>query len=230
MLEQTSMYDISAPKASGHAKLLEWRKRYSAADYPGRVVLNMFYELLGIEGIWPDILDGFQGSAVQSSFSEAMTTLITMKRQFQGQILHPQLLHLLERNTPAADTTFSDWRDRIAGAASGDNACVVEIEYGYWFYNQYCAATLAWGACGLLGLSRQAAFLEVSGGMVGDGAFDTFEELLGRLCAVMGATASSIDWRGKPVDLGDIMSGRVGNYYPSDFPILPPLWPCGGTS
>lgn len=219
------MFDMSLPKAASTKKLQEWRARYPVREYPEKVVMNMFYELFAIEGIWPEIESAFSGRRQCRDFDSAYQQMIAAKRNFQSTSLNGRLPQLLSGNVMAADARFSDWRDRQDRAVSGSNEAVVEVEYGYWFYHQYCAATLAWAACGLLGMNKEQAFVEVAGGMCGGMELGSFRGTLQSFQQVMGAVFSGFkDYRGNPVDMGLVMSGRGGNYYPSDFPTLPELW------
>ena len=219
------MFDMRIPKAASAKKLQEWRARYPARDYPEKVVMNLFYELFAIEGIWPEIERAFSGRRQCPDFDTAYQQMIAMKRNYQSTVLNGQLPRLMSQDVIAADARFSDWCDRQRKAVGGDNEAVVEVEYGYWFYHQYCAATLAWAACGLLGMNKEQAFTEVAGGMCGGMQLNSFRGALQSFQQVLGMVFSGFkDYRGSPIDTGLVMSGRGGKYYPEDFPTLPGLW------
>lgn len=219
------MFDMDFPKKSGTVKIREWRDRYSREEYPGKVVINLFYELFGIEGIWPQMQDIFISGPRYSEFRDAYEQMIALKRSYQVGPLRGLLMEYLATNRLAADTRNSDWSEKVLAASRGDNDAVIEIEYGYWFYNQYCAVTLGWGACGLLGMSKEDAFMEIAGGIPGDLKFDSFGSLQQSLKHVLGIVLDGFKASdGTRVDMKDIVSGKVKTYYPNDFPLLPKLW------
>jgi hypothetical protein len=219
------MFNMDMPKESGKAKLDGWRERYSKEEYPSKVVVNLFYELFALEGIWPQIEQIFSSGSKYSDFREAYEQMILVKRTYQMGPLRGLLMESLATDRVAADTKKSNWTNKENLASTGDNESVVEIEYGYWYYNQYCAATLAWAACGLLGQNKEDAFFEVAGGITGGIDFDSFGSVLNGLKNVLGAVFEGFkDASGNEVDPKDIISGKAITYYPKDFPLLPPLW------
>ncbi len=219
------MFNMDNPKRSGKAKLDEWRARYSREEYPSKVVINLFYELFAIEGIWTQIEQIFATPAKYSEYGEALEQMAHLKRSYQMGPLRGLLMQNLSSDKQAADTRKSDWTEKESLASRGDNEVVVEIEYAYWFYNQYCHVMLAWGACGLLGLSKEEAFEEVAGGMVGDVRYDSFASVLEGFKSVLGIVLDGFkDAKGNKVDMMDIVNGKASRYYPNDFPLLPSLW------
>jgi hypothetical protein len=219
------MFNMDAPKKSGKAKLDTWRSRYTKEEYPSKVVVNLFYELFAIEGIWPQIEQIFGSGPKYSEFRESYEQMIIVKRTYQMGPLRGLLMENLSTDKIAADTKKSDWTNKEHSASNGDNESVVEIEYGYWYYNQYCAATLAWAACGLLGQNKEDAFFEVAGGITGDIDFDSFGSVLNGFKNVLSAVFEGFkDATGNEVNTKDIISGKVTTYYPNDFPLLSKLW------
>ncbi len=219
------MLNFKAIQDSGITKLHEWRSRYDKRQYPEKVVHNIFYELFAVEGIWRDLTSTFTGVSQTSDFNAAYQNVVNQKRNYQVQSVNQNLLLYLNQDKPVCGTKYSEWTDDIKLASTGNNASVVELEYSYWFYNQYGAATLMWAACGLLGLNKRQAFQQISGGDLGDFRADTFSEIVQSLSSILGAGMGGYqDYLGNPVSNAVIFG--IGNvkYYPNNFTILPQLW------
>ena len=203
-------------------KLKEWRNRYSKSEYPYKVIMNMFYELITMELIWDEINSAFSGQKKASNQEEALIHLGEIKRNAQVQYVHPQLEKFLKSDKMAGGAKFSDFKDSIEKAKNGNNHMVIEIEYSYWFYCQYYEAVLEWAAYGYLGLDKNSAYREVTGGDVGGLKLDSFQDAIQFFPSVLGISFSYKDENGNSIDP---MSAGDKKYYPEDFEILPALFP-----
>ena len=217
------MYDITNSSQNKINKLNEWRNRYSKDEYPYKVILNMFYDLFSTQKIWSQINESFSGFKKYSDFNDAFNEITSMRRNAQLDYVQPNLMKLLDDNKEAAGTKYSDYSESVSKAQGGDNHAVVEIEYTYWFYGSYNDATIYWAACGLLGLDKVSAYIEITGGNVGGLKLDSFQDVIEFLPQVLGASVggSFVDADGNPVN--PIFDKGV-KYYPKEFKMLPSLW------
>jgi hypothetical protein len=221
----SEMVDFKAVQDSGITKLHEWRNRYDKREYPEKIVINIFYDIFAIEGVWNELTSTFTGVKRASDFNTAYQNVVNLKRDYQVRSLNQNLLLFIRQDKPVCDTKYSDWSEDIKLASNGDNASVVELEYSYWFYNQYGAATLMWAACGSLGLNKRQAFQQISGGDLGDFKADTFAEIVQSFASILGVVFDGYqDYQGNPVSNASIYGGGNIKYYPKSFKIPPKLW------
>jgi len=219
------MLNMESLRESGISKLNEWRNRYDRVEYPGKVVINIFYELFGIEGVWRELSTNFSGEERTSDFGLAYQHVVYLKRNYQIQSLRDNLQTYLNQDKVVCGVKYSDWRNDIKLASKGSNADVIDIEYSYWYYNQYCLATLHWAALGLMGFDKHSAFREISGGDIEGFKADTFSDILKYLSQVLGLEFDGHkDLNGNKLDLIAIMNNSNIKSYPASFTFLPKLW------
>lgn len=217
------MFDIKASQISQINKLKEWRERYSKNDYPGKVILNLFYELFTIELIWDEINLAFSGEIQFSDPAQAFSHIVEIKRQVQLREVHADLERLMANDTIACGVKYSDFQGMIENAINGDNGSVVEVEYSYWYYCQYYEAIIEWAACGYLGYDKHSAFQAVTGGDVGGLKLDTFENTVEFFHKLLGISFSWKDADGNSINpLSE--EDKNKKYYSDSFEILSPLW------
>ena len=218
------MYDITKSYNNKINKLHAWRDRYSKDEYPYKVILNMFYDLFATQFIWTEINQSFSGWKKYSDYSDALNEIYDLRRNVQLDDVNPRLNELLNTNEEAAGLKYSDFSESISNAKKGDNHAVVEVEYSYWFYGSYNDVTIFWAACGLMGLDKHSAYLEITGGDVGGLRLDTFKDAIEYFPQIFGASLSFdnfVDADGNTIN--PLLKQGV-KYYPRDFELLPSLW------
>lgn len=217
------MFDIQASQNRKINKLKEWRTKYSKDEYPYKVVLNLFYELFSVEFIWDDINRAFEEGQQFTDPTQALIYFGEKKREVQLSVIHQQVQQFMQNDRVAGGIKFSDFKSMIQNSRNGDNHQVIEIEYAYWFYCQYLEAALQWAACGLLGMDKHSAYIEVTGGDVGGLKLDTLENAITYFHQVLGISFNYKDADNNSIDP---LSEKDKNkkYYPDSFEMLPPLW------
>ena len=217
------MFDKKASQNRKIEKLKDWRIRYSKEEYPYKVILNMFYELISIELIWDDINSAFTGTKQYNNINEAYNHIGHLKRHVQLSVVNQNLDSYLKYDKVACGAKYSDFKTMIAEAQNGNNHKVVEIEYSYWFYCQYWEAVIEWAAFGYLGFDKHTAFCTISGGDLGGVKLDTFQNTVRSLSTLLGISFSWKDADGNSID-PKLDENKNKKYYPGDFELLPQLW------
>ena len=219
------MIDIKSIKSNKIDLLKTWRSRYSESEYPYKVIMNMFYELFADALIWNDIDQAFRNqSRLFNTYEEALEHVYMMKRNVQLEQVHSNLEStLMPGNKIAAGARFSDFEKNINLAKNGDNEAVVEIEYSYWYFCQYHDAFLHWAACAYLGMDKHEAFVETTGGDLGDLNLGNLEGTISSLSKILGGSFGGgfKDSQGNSVNP---LTEPNKKYYPESFEILPPLF------
>jgi len=198
-------YDLSNTMNRKIQKLYQWRDRYSKSEYPYKVVVNLFYELYTIHFMWDEISSIFSKGLFSrprryNNFQDAMNHMVNIKREIQVRDVNPKLIDIMESNLPACGQQFEQYKKMISGAKNGNNGEVEEIEYSYAYITSVIELVIPWAACGLLGMDKHKAFVEVTGGDVGGLSLQSFEEAYKYFNTI-------VNW-------------QVGDSYQK----LPPLW------
>jgi len=175
-------YDIKNTMDRKIQKLYQWRARYSKNEYPYKVVVNLFYELYTIHFMWDEISSIFSKGLFSRSkrynnFSDAMNHMVNIKNEIQIREINPKLIELMESNLPVCgEMQYFQYKEMIEKARNGNNDEVEEIEYSYAYILTVVELITPWAACGLLGMDKHKAFVEVTGGDVGGLSLQSFEE------------------------------------------------------
>ena len=174
-------YDLNNTVNRKIQKLHQWRERYSKSEYPYKVVVNLFYELYTIHFMWDEISSIFSKGLFSSpkrynNFPDAMNHMVNIKSEIQVREINPKLIGLMESNLPACDQQFGQYKQMIEDAKNGNNGEVEEIEYSYAYITSVIELVIPWAACGLLGMDKHKAFVDVTGGDVGGLSLQSFEE------------------------------------------------------
>ncbi|SDX95996.1 Sel1 repeat-containing protein [Allochromatium warmingii] len=215
------MLDMSGPRQGAIEKLQSWRNQYSQQEYPEKVLINLFYDLYAMDGMWPQIETCFSGAQRFSDHNQALNHIIGLKRKYQAEVLRPRLLQMMNADQAVGNAKPSNWADRLNLAQAGDDASVIELEYSYWYYFQYQSATLSWAAAGLQGLDKRSAFIEVAGGEVGGLRLSSFSDALRFFPVILGIELEHKDIDGNRVEAASSGGKKV---YPASFAMLPKLW------
>ena len=109
----------------------------------------------------------------------------------------------------------------IEDAKNGNNDEVEEIEYSYAYITSVIELVIPWAACGLLGMDKHKAFVDVTGGDVGGLKLDTFKDTIQFFPTVLGVSFSWEDADGNSIN--PVLSEEK-KYYPDSFVFLPSLW------
>ena len=220
------MINVSEIQENKINLLRTWRDRYSPSEYPYKVVMNMFYELFADELIWNDIDNAFnRREKIFSSYDQALEHIYMMKRDVQINSVRPNLeTSLMPKNKIAAGARFSDFDDNISLAKEGDNEAIVEIEYSYWYFCQYHDVFLHWAACAFLGMDKHEAFIEATGGDLGDLNLSSLEGAIGSFSMILGGGFGGGGWQDYEGNSVNPLQNPNIKYYPTSFQILPPLF------
>ena len=166
-------------------RLLEWRRRYSADEYPVKIAQNLLYEALTIQKMWVELKRSFStmnlGGKRQlfTSFDEAHNYIFVRRRQIQTHEILPFLPAAYRSTEAIPRLNFSSFRKRVDEARRGNQKTLEEIEFTYYFHTAAYEMVYAWAAAGLLGLDEGKAFHEIATGVLSGVDFDSMDSLIG---------------------------------------------------
>ncbi|MCK4338420.1 MAG: hypothetical protein KAW87_00305 [Candidatus Cloacimonetes bacterium] len=191
--------------------LKKWRDRYSPNEYPYKVVINMFYDLIPLQMIWSDILNCFSQGKKVNSIDEGIILISQIFRNAQLSI-KDSMEEYMTNNIQICDVSSTSLKIMIEKAESGDNKFVEEIEYSYIARTSLKAFFLIWAAMGLSGNSMEKAYQKISEATFPIKNFDDFE-------IVFQAFSNSVN-----IMIGGLSMGNKNQIVKPLYSPLPKLW------
>lgn len=162
------MIDLSPLFPEAVNNMRTWKNRYTATDFPYKVVLNMFYRRYTMKYMWTEIMKYANGIYGQKDFSTAYNEL----EHKYAQVAMTKTRYVLEttiKSNPNEDvggSTFEYYNALINRAKKGDRAAKEEIEFCYFYFFLADKVTLLWAAVCASGVDKLKAITEVSGAII----------------------------------------------------------------
>lgn len=161
--------DLRHSLKEGINNLLLWRNRYTA-DYPEKIVLNIFYRKYTMDFMFADILSCFEKNLFGkpkikwNDMNEGFQKLKTIYSSTAISKTQPILIELLtDRQRIVGNTNYGMFTTLISEAKNGSRSKLEEIEYAYLYYLLTDECILLWSAFGGTGLSKIEAIGKMSG-------------------------------------------------------------------
>ena len=133
-----------------------WKARYSAAEYPKKVIMNIFYRKYTIEKMWPTIFN--------TKYSSWETAYENLKNKYAVVALsiNPVLETKLNSNDKVTSIKFSDFTSYIQSASSGNKEALKGIEYTYFLHRIFDELILVWVAMVISGDTKINAIAKIT--------------------------------------------------------------------
>jgi hypothetical protein len=133
-----------------------WKARYSAAEYPQKVIMNIFYRKYTIEKMWPTIFN--------TKYSSWETAYENLKNKYADVALsiNPVLETKLKANDKVTSIKFSDFTSYIQSASSGNKEALKGIEYTYFLHRIFDELILIWVAMVISGDTKINAIAKIT--------------------------------------------------------------------
>lgn len=135
--------------------LVIWRNRYDKADYPEKIVLNIFYDLVPLPNLWRR-LEPYFGQKLFENFEESFNKVAEEFRINQLTI-RPTLISMLELGVKVGGLSSKSYDKLVLEAKNKSNKAIEELEFTYIVRVAIKAAFIDWFAFGQLGLSKPEA-------------------------------------------------------------------------
>ncbi len=132
-------------------KITEWKERYSEEEYPRKLVMNIFYELISMEAFYPKLLSCFEENVHgDADINKNVDFLWKEYRELQGKI-NQRIQGLREAEILVKDiASFEDFRELIDGAAKGDEQSLAFLDQNYKWVLLTKNFLFHWAALGLM--------------------------------------------------------------------------------
>lgn len=135
--------------------LVIWRNRYDKSEYPEKIVINIFYDLVPLPTLWKR-LEPYFGQKQYQEYKQAFEKVFNEFRINQLSI-QPNLLSMLKTGVRIGRLSSNSYDNLIKQAKNRSNEAIEELEYAYISRVSIKAAFIDWFAYGLLGLSKVEA-------------------------------------------------------------------------
>jgi hypothetical protein len=152
--------------------LTTWKKRYTAEEYPYKVVLNVFYRKFTIEKMWPRVINQSQPTW-EVALHNNVTTYSTTA-QFE---IVPILENLVKSNRQVGSIKFSDFQSYINAASKGDPEALKGIEYTYLLHRILDDLVILWISFVNAGTSKIDAIARLTGALIADMPIDSYRQI-----------------------------------------------------
>ena len=161
------MIDMTSALTEGTNNLVKWRNRYSDAEYPQKIVLNIFYRRYTMRTMWNELMN-IVNQRAYNSFQDAAMDLEKLYSNTATVKVAPYLESWI-RNNPneiVGAIHYKDFEGLIQRVQMGSKPAKEELEFSYLHYLISDKATLAWAAFCAIGISPLKAITEVSGAII----------------------------------------------------------------
>jgi len=176
-----------------YERMLDWRKTTERTVYPIKLSKNLLYEGLTLLEIWNELKKSFRtfnllgNKNIYDNFTEAHKHIFVRRRQIQTDNILPIIDNKYYKISNLPYLKFDSFRSRSTNACNGNSSELEEIEFTYFFHTAAYELVYAWSAAGLLGQSKEEAFLSVCSakweGLDYD-SLDTLVEAFGRTVSI----------------------------------------------
>ena len=158
---------MTSALTEGTNNLVKWRNRYSDAEYPQKIVLNIFYRRYTMRTMWNELMN-IVNQRAYNSFQDAAMDLEKLYSSTATVKVAPYLESWI-RNNPndiVGAIHYNDFEGLIQRVQMGSKPAKEELEFSYLHYLISDKATLAWAAFCAIGISPLKAITEVSGAII----------------------------------------------------------------
>ncbi len=148
-----------------------WKARYSAAEYPQKVVMNIFYRKYTIEKMWPTIFN--------TKYSNWEIAYANLKSKY-GEValtINPLLESKLRANDKVTSIRFSDFTSYIHAASSGNKDALKGIEYTYFLHRIFDDLILIWVAMVVSGDTKIDAIAKITRAVLAEMPINEYAEI-----------------------------------------------------
>lgn len=131
--------DLTSTFKDARPHLTMWKDRYSPAEYPQKVVMNIFYRKYTIDKMWPRVINQTHPTwqiAYQNNKLKYAETA-------QHEIV-PVLESLIKSDKKAGTIKYSEFSQYVKAASQGDPNALKGVEFTYFLHRIFDELTTIW--------------------------------------------------------------------------------------
>ncbi|UOQ50679.1 hypothetical protein [Hymenobacter cellulosivorans] len=156
--------DLTATYKDARNLLNTWKSRYSAKEYPQKVIANIFYRKYTIDKIFPQIINN-QHSDWHTAYRANMNKYADTA---QREII-PVLESNLSSNKKVTTMKYSDFEPYIDSASKGNIESVKSLEYSYFLNRIFDELIIIWISMVNSGISKTNAVAQLTRAVLAPG-------------------------------------------------------------
>lgn len=131
--------DLTNTFKDGRSLLNTWKQRYSPAEYPYKVVLNMFYRKFTIEKMWSSVIN-----QSYPTWQKAYEANMIKYGQVSKMEIAPILETWVQSNRQVGMVKLSDFQSFIQNGSRGNTEALKGIEYTYLLHRVLDELIMLW--------------------------------------------------------------------------------------
>lgn len=173
--------DLTSTFKEARQLINTWKARYSAAEYPKKVIMNIFYRKYTIEKMWPTIFN-----TKYSNWEDAYKGLKLSYGNVAQQDINPVLESKLKSNDQVTSIKYSDFTSYIESAASGNKDALKGVEYTYFLHRILDDLIFVWVAMVVSGETKVNAIAKITRAVIAEmpiNDYATIEQVFDQLGA-----------------------------------------------
>jgi len=178
--------DLTNTFNEGVQRLNMWRGRYSKAEYPSKLVMNIFYRQYAMGDIWNTTIEPSFGK-LKGTEKDVLSAFQKLQMEYsqnsQKFTIGNTLIDLMNKKQDIGGLNYANNIPLINQAQKGDNAALEELEFTYLYKFLSNEAVLMWAAFGRCGYNKIDAIAQVTGAVIADQPLDysTILQILGQI-------------------------------------------------
>ncbi len=165
-------------------KILDWRNRYTEFEYPGKIVINMFYEIKQTEIIWEEVIKSYekpfggQRKAKFNNFRDAFDYIDDKCRNIQLNKVRANLEYSLNLNPIIGILDYRVYKNIAKKASNGNIKMIEELEFTYIWHSILNIKLLFFAAGGLMGWDELESYQKTCEVQVDNISFNDFKSAM----------------------------------------------------
>ena len=174
-------FDLIHVFNDAQTKLETWKNRYTPAEYPYKIVLNIFYRKYAMESMFDRVL--------RLRFPDVNTAMISVSNEYQEECLK-KMVNVVEpwmlSNRKVGMIKYSDFESFIRSAAQGNQDALRGIEYTYRLHRIIDGLILVWMSVVTTGKSKTESITRVTNAVIAEmpiNNYETIESIIDQLGA-----------------------------------------------
>jgi hypothetical protein len=164
--------DLTNVFQEARQNLNTWSQRYSSAEYPYKVILNIFYRKYAMESMFGRVL-----RLHQPNLDSAMRFVA---QEYQNECAQ-KIVHVSEQwmksNRKVGMLQYSDFESYIRSAAQGNQEAIQGIEYTYKLHRIIDGLIWVWMSIVTTGASKLEAVTKVTNAVLAPMPIDNYETI-----------------------------------------------------
>ncbi|MVM33601.1 hypothetical protein GO755_26420 [Spirosoma sp. HMF4905] len=131
--------DLTNTFKDARQHLTMWKARYSPAEYPQKVVMNIFYRKYTIDKMWSRVIN-----QTHPTWQIAYQNNKLKYAEVAQHEIVPVLEALIKSDKKVSTSRYSDFAQYVKSASQGDENAIKAVEFTYFLHRIFDELTTVW--------------------------------------------------------------------------------------